>query len=592
MSGKKTLVFALIFVLIAGFYYFYEIQGGKSRFLKSEAEKELFHFKGDAVTGIRLKNPQGSFVLTQKNAQWEIKAPLSTAGDPQAISGLLRTLVDAQRGRTIAEKPKDLSPFGLNAPKEEVSFELKGKSKTAPRLLLGDENPTGTEVYAQLSGRPEVFLLGTQVKTTLDQGLYALRDKRLIPFSASAVTRILWQRGKLRLTTERTKDGKWELVEPFKAPADSQKIGDILFRLDTSQVKEFVSPEEKGRARFGLESPPLTLTLQADDKASVVLSFGNRLADGKEVYIGRQGEPAVLLVDSVVLKDIPETLADIRDRAVFKADQDKVLKVQWQEGKATPLVLVKKGSEGNEDWRVEKPVPMEADRSEAYGLLWDLHDTKLEKFVSDNPKNLAPYGLNSPQRVVTLWQQGEEKPQVLRIGKVSTKPKGFYATVSYSPSVFVLSQAEIKRLWRTRENLRVRRLLNFDTDKIAKVELRYRNTTVTLKKKGDRWEMLTPEKTDIAGGKMIDLLWGVRDLKFQRQVGDDVKNLSPFGLKNPQLLISLWTDSGKKLPDLTVGSKISGSNDYYLSREPFTSVYSVSFDLLNKLPKGPSDLLY
>lgn len=592
MSGKKTIVFALILALIAGFYYFYEIRGGKTRLLKMEAEKELFHFKGDTVTGIRLKNSKGTFILSRSSGRWSLKTPLSTTGDPQAVQALINAVLGAQRERTIAETPKDLSPFGLKTPGEEISFDLRKKSNPSPRLLLGGANPSGTEVYAQLAGTPAVFLLNLQVKTALEQGLYALRDKRLIPFRANAVTRIRWERGNLNLTTEKTKDGKWELVQPFRAPADSQKIEDILFRLDTSQVKEFVSPTAKNRVPFGLGKPDITLTLTDDKNSKVVLSFGHRLPSQKEVYALRQGEPAVLLVDDVVLKDIPETLAAIRDRAVFKADQDNVLKVEWQKGNSPPFVLVKKGSEGDENWRVEKPVAMEADRSEAYGLLWDLHDTKLERFISDAPKDLAPYGLNSPQRTITLWQQGEKKPQVLRIGKASANPKGFYAAVSYSPSVFILSDAGLKRLWRDPENLKVRRLLDFDTDKIAKVELRYQTTTVTLEKEGSRWEMKTPEKAHIAGGKMIDLLWGIKDLKFNKQVSEQVKSRAAFGLKNPQLLIGLWTEDGKKLPELTVGSRILGTNDYYLSKEPFTSVYSVSFDLLNKLPKGPSDLLY
>lgn len=592
MSFRKTLLFALILAVIAAFYYLYEIRGGSIRLARSKAAQKLFEIKTDAISEVKLKNPKGHFVLTKNGEEWTLREPVPTPGDTQAVSDLIRMVAEAQRGRIIEENPKDLTPFGLKPPKMEVSFPGKDKSKTPPLLLLGDSNPSGTEVYAQVEGKPAVFLLDMAIKAALDKGLYEFRDKRLLPFKTSEVTQILWNRGNLKLTSGKNKDGSWSLVEPFKTPADSQKIEDILFRFGQTQVKEFITAQKKNLSEFGTDKPAVTLVFKRDKKPDLTLSFGRRLEKEKEVYARRGGEQSILRVEDVVLKDIPETLTAIRDRAVFKADQDHVLKVDWKKADGSELLLVKTMKNGSEEWTIEKPVTAPAERSEAYGLLWDLHDTKLERFVGDAPKDLAPYGLTAPQWTVTLWQKGEEKPQVLKIGKASPGSQGFFAMVSYSPSVFLLSNAGFKRLWRNPEDLRDRKLLDFDTERISKVELRYQTITVLLEKKGKRWQMLAPEKADIASPKMIDLLWGVKDLKFKKEVSNQAKELDSFGLKNAQIQIRLWDEKGKQFPALAVGSRIPNSDEYYLAKEPFTSVYSVSFDLLNKLPKGPRDLLF
>ncbi|HLC25136.1 MAG TPA: DUF4340 domain-containing protein [bacterium] len=592
MSFRKTLLFTLILAAITAFYYLYEIRGGSIRLARSKAEQELFKVKAETLTGINLNNTKGHFAFTKNGEEWYLQEPVPTPGDTQTVSDLVRAVTGAQKGRAIEENPKDLTLYGLKPPKTVVSFQGKGKSNVPLPLLLGDPNPSGTEVYAQLEGKPAVFLLDMAIQSALDKGLFEYRDKRLLPFKTSDVTQILWNRGNLKLTTGKDKNGSWSLVEPFKSPADSQKIEDILFRLGQTQVKEFITPGKKNVSQFGTDKPVVTLVLKREKKPDLNLSFGRHLEKEKDVYAWRGGEQSVLRVEDIVLKDMPETLTSIRDLTVFKADQDHVLKVEWKKADGSTFLLDKTMKDGSEDWMIEKPVVAPAERSEAYGLLWDLHDTKLERFVSDTPKDLSPYGLNAPQWIVTLWQQREEKPQVLKIGKVRSGANGYYAMVSYSPSVFLLSNASFKRLWRNQEDLRERKLLDFDTEKISKVELRYQTTAVTLAKNGKRWQMLAPEKADIAGPKMIDLLWGVKDLKFKKEVSHQVKELDSFGLKNPQFQITLWDDKGKKLPMLTVGSKLPDTDEYYLSKEPFTSVYIVSLDLLNKLPKGPRDLLF
>ena len=69
--------------------------------------------------------------------------------------------------RTIEEKPADLTEYGLKEPYAEVSIKLKD-DPSPKTLLLGDNNPNFTCVYAKIKDPPRVFLVGNLIKFDLD----------------------------------------------------------------------------------------------------------------------------------------------------------------------------------------------------------------------------------------------------------------------------------------------------------------------------------------------------------------------------------------------------------------------------------------
>ena len=89
MSYRRTLVFLIIFAVLAAFYYFYEIKGGETRRLDEEHEKLLFSFGKDEATRLTLEKGEDAIVLEKRGDEWEISAPVSAPADDAAVEGML-----------------------------------------------------------------------------------------------------------------------------------------------------------------------------------------------------------------------------------------------------------------------------------------------------------------------------------------------------------------------------------------------------------------------------------------------------------------------------------------------------------------------
>src|SRR6202044_100708 len=103
------------------------------------------------------------------------------------------------------------SQYGLAAP--AVELDITGKGHTTQQLLVGDDTPVGSDVYAALPGDPRVFTVASYNKSSLNKSLNDLRDKSLITLNADKVSRVeLLKKGE-DIEFDRTKDG-WQILKP------------------------------------------------------------------------------------------------------------------------------------------------------------------------------------------------------------------------------------------------------------------------------------------------------------------------------------------------------------------------------------------
>lgn len=84
------------------------------------------------------------------------------------------------------------------------------------------------------------------------------------------------------------------------------------------------------------------------------------------------------------------------------------------------------------------------------------------------------------------------------------------------------------------------------------------NPYVRLAKRGGRWYMTLPIEDMADENQMEKLLLHAKDIVKKRVVSPDVRNLAPFGLSPPRVIITLETESGQeelRLGHLTVDEK-------------------------------------
>jgi Domain of unknown function (DUF4340) len=165
MSFKKTVILAIIFILVAGFLF--QLKWRES---KRKVER-IFTFNPREVEEIRLVKGHQTITLKKEEKEWKgwtstKTGSTKTIGDEKIIYNLL-SVFDYGILEVIDDHPTTLADFGLDSPEFEFSIKTKGDS-AFKTLLIGSDNPAQNSCYAKVETLPRVLLLGILYKTDLD----------------------------------------------------------------------------------------------------------------------------------------------------------------------------------------------------------------------------------------------------------------------------------------------------------------------------------------------------------------------------------------------------------------------------------------
>jgi len=324
--------------------------------------------------------------------------------------------------------------------------------------ILGGKAPDG----ASFDEKDSVEALNS-IGKTLEKGYLAFLDRQVFDFQHDAVARLAIERDGTRIVCEK-KDGKWKLTSPVALDADENGINNIIGTMNDLTAGEFVadSPKPDDLKRYGLDKPALRITATieekeqkpddkkgaeakpddkkkqaAEKKTSTKTLLVSRKLDG-QTYGIEQGGTLVFTIkswdaDSLRSEVIPTTLAEF-------AEADATSLTIAHRGK--PEIVVEKK---NDAWTITKPKKADADQEAVKKILDALHDLKGRRCLDYEGKNLAAYGLEPPEVVVTV--KVKDKPDVvLKIGKPLPDEKaepGSAAVRGDAKQVFLMPKGKV-----------------------------------------------------------------------------------------------------------------------------------------------------
>lgn len=411
MRFRSTLIAALVALGLGAFLYFYEIEGEKKREEAREKAKKLFLFEEDEVRKIALVRDDTTHIVVErgKDGLWHIAEPIKTDADQDAVGRLLDTMRDATNERVVADSVLDLGKFGLEHPKVRVAIVLK--DTTTDTLCIGDFSPTGSYVFARWAGRPQVFLSKRYVRTRLNQGLFDLRERRVLPFEREEARKLALKYDGKRFVLVGGGE-EWELEEPVKLRADNSTVRSLLSRLRTERARKFVVEHttEEDLRTYGLDRPSVEVTVWlGEERAQKTLKVGKR--EGRRYYAKDVSRDPVFMVDSSFVSYLKKDLMNLRDKHVVRFDRDQVDRIELAYGDS--VVACEKDTASG-DWYLKRPKEGKMKTWRANRILSDIKFLQAKEFLG-KPEDLKPYGLDSPRIVAKLWH-GEELLAKLSIG--------------------------------------------------------------------------------------------------------------------------------------------------------------------------------
>ena len=346
MRGVKSTI-ALVVVLVGLVAYIFFVDRKKPASDAAEVKAKAFTVDADQIDQIAFKPASGDAVTVEKiNGTWQLVAPEKTDADQGQVSNAATSLASVDINRVVDDNPSDLAQYGLNPPKTDVAFRVKGQ-KDMKHLLLGEKTATGGDVYARTPDQKRVFLVAAFLENTFNRTPFDLRDKAVLKFDQSKADGVeIVHDG---MTTALTKKGSdWTITKPYMARADFAGAEALLTALSSAQMQKIVENEPKDLKKYGLDKPDETVTVIAGStRASLVL--GSK--EGESNYARDLSRPLVFTVPATTATDLEKDATTLRNKDMFTGRSFNIARVELKRGSETLTFEKSKGKDGKNVWK-------------------------------------------------------------------------------------------------------------------------------------------------------------------------------------------------------------------------------------------------
>src|ERR1700685_1936741 len=235
-------------------------------------------------------------------------------------------------------------------------------------------------------------------------------------------------------------------------------------------------------------------------------------------------------------------------------------------------------------WHITSPTSLPADQSAVSSLLGTFSSLNSERLIEEKSGNLASYGLDAPELEFDLSEK-DNKTQKLLLGDDTPTGNGIYAKLNGDPRVFIVPSYDKTSIDKTANDLRDKRLLTLDPDKIIQVDLVAKKQEIELGRNKDEWQIVKPKPLRADGSQVDDLVRALTDAKMELNVLDDPKKIaSAFASAAPVAIAKLTAESGTQ--ELQVRKS---KDDFYAKSSAVEGTYKVASTLGTALDKNLDD---
>src|SRR5260370_33057858 len=178
MKSKGLLTATIFLLVLSGVIWWSNKKAARADKTRVEtATVKLLNLPEEQFEDIEINKRTGEPIQLKRNdSKWLIAGAEPLRADPDAVSSMLSTISSLSSDRTVEEKASSLEPYGL-AP-ATIELNVTDKNKKTAKVLIGDDTPAGTAVYAAIAGDVRVFSLASYKKNSFDKFTSDLPDKR------------------------------------------------------------------------------------------------------------------------------------------------------------------------------------------------------------------------------------------------------------------------------------------------------------------------------------------------------------------------------------------------------------------------------
>ena len=230
---------------------------------------------------------------------------------------------------------------------------------------------------------------------------------------------------------------------------------------------------------------------------------------------------------------------------VLKLKEGDITRVELAHHEGETTVLEKDGTGG---WKITAPVAYPVDRDSVTALVAAVAAVASEKVVDDKAADLSQYGLTEPALAVTVRLK-DGKSKKIAIGDATAIGSAFYASAQGDLHIYTVATYTKEALDKKSADLRDRRMLTFNSDKLARVVLDSQKMETEFGKiASGEWQIVKPKPYRADVFAVDDLVRRLKDVKLDPALStdDQKKTASTFGSAAPVAAVTVTDAAGSQ----------------------------------------------
>lgn len=269
-KGKGLLFAVLILIVLLVLYFVIDLQQKKA---DQEAETEETEESSlpvsvtdDEIAKVTVKNGDVTMTYTKNDDTWTYEEDHDFPLDESAVDTKMSKLTSLTVDRVL-ESPEDLSEYGLDEPKQEVTV-LKTDG-TAFTLYIGNQNSSNNDFYVKVDDGADVYTMPASSVNVFDMQPYDVAKADTLPTLESTNIRnikVEKEDGTVEFSSDET-GTSWTVKDQDgnEEKAGTTAASDLTTAVSSLSYKDFVDYKGDDLTRYGLDKPAETVTIVTEE---------------------------------------------------------------------------------------------------------------------------------------------------------------------------------------------------------------------------------------------------------------------------------------------------------------------------------------
>ncbi len=264
---------------------------------------------------------------------------------------------------------------------------------------------------------------------------------------------------------------------------------------------------------------------------------------------------------------------------LFELAEDQFQRIDIEKTGAEKITLERAA---DNQWKMLAPKALPVDPEAIGGMLSTLGNFTSDKLVDEKPVNLAEFGLTQPVLTVLVASKDGKRRKLL-VGDETPTGGGFYAKLEGDLKVYTIysyNKTGIDKSWK---DLREKRLLTFDADKVTRVEISAKGLTAEFGRNAQsEWQILKPQPMRADNLQVDELTRKLKEARMDATLSDEDQAKAPglFATGTPVATAKVTDARGQQQIEVR---KVK--EDYYARSSAVEGIYKVGKELGEGLDK-------